>query len=135
MTKSDVLTDWNNFAWDSLVADKITPAAVQAAQPATSLTQNNAGDMLHTLASIYAEIGKVSEARAVLLKAMDADGMEQPTPDFWYVFERIAEQLGEFKTAEADYKKLEKPKDNFQLSTSTYILAQRRLKILSQQAK
>lgn len=132
---NSIASDWNNFAWDSLLADKVTPAAVQATQRAASLTQNNAEYILHTLASIYAETGKVSEARAVLLQAMDADGMEQPTPDFWYVFGRIAEQLGEFKTAETDYKKTEKPKDALQLPTSTYELAQRRLKILSQEAK
>jgi len=78
--------DWNNSAWNALLRGKITPEVLQAAQRASSLTQNNAAYTLHTLASIYAEVGKTAEARAVLLQAMDADGLSEPSSEYWYVF-------------------------------------------------
>jgi hypothetical protein len=61
---------------------------------------------------------------------MDDLNLYEPDDDYWYAFGRIAEQYGERETAIADYRKLEKPKEILALPTSSYRLAQTRLKVL-----
>jgi hypothetical protein len=61
---------------------------------------------------------------------MDDLNLDEPDDDYWYAFGRIAEQYGERETAIADYRKLEKPKQALALSTSSYRLAQMRLKAM-----
>ena len=51
--------------------------------------------ILHTLGRLYAEAGKTKEAYDVLIQAMDLQDLDEPNPDFWYAFGRIAEQYGE----------------------------------------
>jgi len=87
--------------------------------------------ILHTLACLYAEIGKTKEARDLLLRGMDELRLDEPNDDYWYVFGRIAEQYGEREIAIADYRKLEKPKQALAIPTSTYRLAQMRLKAMN----
>jgi len=48
----------------------------------------------------------------------------------WYVLGRIAEQYGERNIAIVDYHKLEKPKRVLAIPTSTWRLAQMRLKAM-----
>jgi len=48
----------------------------------------------------------------------------------WYVLGRIAEQYGEREIAIADYRKMEKPKEVLSIPTSTWRLAQIRLKAM-----
>jgi len=65
-----------------------------------------------------------------LLRSMDDLNLDQPDDDYWYAFGRIAEQYGERDIAIADYRKLSKPKQVLAVPTSSYWLAQQRLKAM-----
>lgn len=119
----------NSMAWFSLYTDKVTDADVASATRATQMDRDNPS-ILHTLACVYAETGKTKEAHDLLLRAMDDLNLDEPNDDYWYAFGRIAEKYGERDVAIADYRKLTRPKEDLAVSTSTYELAQRRLKAM-----
>ena len=79
---------------------------------------------------LYAEIGNTKDAHDVLLRAMDDWNLDEPNDEVWYVLGRIAEQYGEREIAIADYRKLKKPDEILAIPTSTYTLAQMRLKAM-----
>ena len=119
----------NSTAWFALFTGKVQDSDIMNAIKATQLAKDNP-HILHTLACLYAETGKTKEARELLLRAMDDLNLDEPNDDFWYAFGRIAEQYGEREIAIADYRKLEKPKFALEIPTSSYTLAQMRLKAL-----
>ena len=119
----------NEIAWFALFTGKVDDADIAAAIKATQLANDNP-HILHTLACLYAETGRTKEARDLLIRSMDDLNLDEPDDDYWYAFGRIAEQYGERETAIADYRKLEKPKELLALPTSSYKLAQTRLKVL-----
>ena len=118
--------DWNQMAWLTLFFARTDGPDVDAATKAAQLSQNDP-HILHTLGCLYAEIGKTKEAREVLIHAMDLQDLEEPNPDYWYAFGRIAEQYGEREIAAADYVKVSKPKQAFLIPMSAYRLAQDRI--------
>ena len=119
----------NSIAWFSLFTGKVRQSDIAAAIKATQMDRDDAA-ILHTLACLYAETGQTKDAHDLLLRGMDDLNLEQPDDDYWYAFGRIAEQYGENQVAIDDYRKLEKPRHVLALSTSGYLLAQRRLKTL-----
>jgi tetratricopeptide (TPR) repeat protein len=119
----------NEIAWFALFTGKVEDADIAAAIKSTQLASDNP-HILHTLASLYADTGKAKEARDLLLRSMDDLNLDQPDDDYWYAFGRIAEQYGEREIAIADYRKLQKPKQILAVPTSSYRLAQMRLKAL-----
>jgi tetratricopeptide (TPR) repeat protein/transglutaminase-like putative cysteine protease len=119
----------NNVAWDALFTGKVTQDDVQSAIRATEM-QKDAAFILHTLACLYAEVGDTKDAHDVLLRAMDDWNLDEPDDQVWYVLGRIAEQYGERDIAIADYRKLKKPEEILAVPTSTYRLAQMRLKAM-----
>jgi len=119
----------NSLAWDALFTGKVTADDVATGVKATQL-QKDAPDILHTLACLYAETGDTKDAHDVLLRAMDDWNLDEPNDDVWYVLGRIAEQYGERDIAIADYRKLQKPKEVLAIPTSTWRLAQMRLKAM-----
>jgi len=121
----------NLIAWYALFTGKVEDADIASATKSAQMAPNNPSD-LHTLACLYAESGKTKEARDLLLKAMDELNLEEPDDNYWYAFGRIAEQYGEREIAVADYHKLEKPKAPLAIPTSSYHLAQIRLKSLGE---
>jgi transglutaminase-like putative cysteine protease/Flp pilus assembly protein TadD len=120
----------NNIAWYALFTGKVQNADIATAIKSTQMAKDNPS-ILHTLACLYAEIGKTKEAHDLLLRGMDDMNLNEPNDAYWYAFGRIAEQYGEREIAIADYRKLEKPKRALEIPTSTYRLAQTRLKVLS----
>ncbi len=120
----------NSMAWFALYTGKVDQADVATATKASQMEQNSPA-ILHTLACVYAETGKTKEAHDLLLRAMDELNLDEPDDDYWYAFGRIAEQYGERDVAISDYRKLVKPKEEMLISTSTYQLAQNRLKAMS----
>ena len=120
---------FNEIAWFALFTGKVDDADIAAAIKATQLANDNP-HILHTLACLYAETGKTKEARDLLLRSMDDLNLDEPDDDYWYAFGRIAEEYGERETAIADYRKLQVPKEILAVPTSSYRLAQMRLKIL-----
>lgn len=119
----------NNETWYALFTGKVEQADIAKAIRATEM-QKDAPGILHTLACLYAEAGNTKDAYDVLLRAMDDWNLDEPNDEVWYVLGRIAEQYGERDIAIADYRKLEKPKEALMLATSTWKLAQIRLKAM-----
>ena len=119
----------NDIAWYSLFTGKVEDADIAASIKSTQLAKNDP-QILHTLACLYAEVGKTKEAHDLLLRGMDDLNLDEPNDDYWYAFGRIAEQYGEREIAIADYRKLEKPKQVLTIPASSYRLAQMRLKIM-----
>jgi len=119
----------NNETWYALFSGKVDQADIAKAIRATEM-QKDAPAILHTLACLYAEVGNTKDAREVLLRAMDDWNLDEPNDEVWYVLGRIAEQYGEREIAIADYRKLEKPKEPLGIPTSTWRLAQMRLKAM-----
>lgn len=119
----------NEMAWLALYTGHVDQKDIDAGIKATQLAKDNP-HILHTLACDYAEVGKTTEARNLLLRSMDDLNLDQPNDDYWYAFGRIAEQYGERGIAIADYRKLEKPKEALAIPTSSWELAQMRLKAL-----
>jgi tetratricopeptide (TPR) repeat protein/transglutaminase-like putative cysteine protease len=119
----------NNETWYALFTGKVEQADIAKAIRATEM-QKDAPGILHTLACLYAEVGNTKDAHDVLLRAMDDWNLDEPNDEVWYVLGRIAEQYGERDIAIADYRKLEKPKEVLTLPTSTWKLAQIRLKAM-----
>jgi tetratricopeptide (TPR) repeat protein len=120
--------DWNEYGWIALVAGDLTPEKVEAVRRGVGNT--NVAPILHTLASLAAEVGKGSEAREQVLGAMANWGFDEPDDACWYVFGRIAELYGVKDAAITYYSKLTAPKEVEDSNISTYALAQRRLKAL-----
>ena len=127
-------SDLNQIAWYSLFTGKATDSDVDAALKAAQLS-NNAWGILHTLGCLYAEVGKLKEAREVLVQAMDSANLDDPESSFWYAFGRVAEQAGERDLALADYARVTIPKNLLDLPGSSYQLAQIRLKALQKSDK
>ena len=119
----------NDISWYSLFDGKVSSEQIDNAIKATQMERNNA-HILHTLACLYEEAGKVKEARDLLLRSMDELGLDEPNDDYWYALGRIAELYGERDTARADYLKLKAPTEALQLPSSSYLLAQNRLKAM-----
>jgi tetratricopeptide (TPR) repeat protein len=120
----------NDYAWYALFTGKVEDDDIQKAIKSTQLAKDSPS-ILHTLACLYAEVGKTKEAHDLLLRGMDDLNLDEPNDVYWYAFGRIAEQYGEREIAITDYRKLEKPKEPLAIPTSTYRLAQMRLKALN----
>ena len=118
----------NALAWLSLFTGKITETDIQTAIHSEEM--NNSWYTLHTLGSLYAEVGRTKEARDVFLQAMDLANLDELDEAFSYGFGRIGEQCGERDLAIAYYEKVSKPKFAVDLPTSTYQLAQKRLHLV-----
>jgi len=126
-----VANDYNMYAWMSLFDGKVDSDVVKSAQQAVMLTRQSGFAELHTLACIYAYQGKSAEARDLLLKAMAIANLSEPNEPIWYGFGNIYEQYGINDSAIEAYKKVEKPEGRIG-PTSTYLLAQARLRALGE---
>jgi tetratricopeptide (TPR) repeat protein len=122
-------SDLNSYAWDALMLPgSMAQDSLDAAEHANQQTKNGNFAILHTLACLYAEAGKATQARELLLKAMDAAKMEEPESEVWFAYGKIAEQYGEVEAARTMYARVEKPESEY--PGSSYELAQKRLLVL-----
>jgi tetratricopeptide (TPR) repeat protein len=120
--------DFNNCAWNALFLDGPTEAALARGRRAVELSGRKNAPSLHTLATLYADAAHYAEAREVILEAVAAREVEEePEPDDWYVFGRIAEGYGLDAAARAAYARVEESRD----PDATWVLAQRRIKGLA----
>jgi transglutaminase-like putative cysteine protease/tetratricopeptide (TPR) repeat protein len=127
-------SDLNSFAWYALfLPGPIEQEAIDEGQRANELTKSSNFSILHTLACVSAQAGKTSEARDLLLKAMDALHLEEPNSVVWLGFALIAERYGVVDAAERMYGRVEKPKIEY--PDGSYTLAQRRLTSLRNVAR
>src|SRR5208282_5117916 len=87
------MRDFNNYTWSALFVGKVTEEDVSILQRAIANKADSSYAEVHTLACLYAEIGKTKEARELLLRAMDSGGFDEPNEPIWYGFGRIAEDM------------------------------------------
>lgn len=118
--------DYNQHAWTSIFARADLDQALEEARQAAGQEPESYA-ILNTLAVLYAEQGKSSEAREALLQSIEQHEDDILGPD-WYVVGRIAENYGITDAAIEAYQKVEKPKEH--AGGSTWELAQNRLKEL-----
>lgn len=123
--------DYNALAWLDLMAGKATQATLELANKGVLLGDVEASGLIHTTAAVEAELGKETEARGAILQRMKINGSQEPDDDDWYVFGRIAEQYGLTTDAAVYYRKLEKPSNELMIPSSSYGLAQRRLRAMN----
>ncbi|HET9226283.1 MAG TPA: hypothetical protein VFR31_06430, partial [Thermoanaerobaculia bacterium] len=128
-------TGFNNLAWLALFRNKAGDQAVELAQRAAMLDEYGSPFSLHTLASLYAEMGKTAEAYRVILQALEASGPGGPDADDWYVFGRLAEHYGLPDAARSYYARVAPPEPGRLSYISTWRLAQQRLAVLGPEAK
>jgi tetratricopeptide (TPR) repeat protein/transglutaminase-like putative cysteine protease len=122
--------DLNLYAWYALfLPGPIATETLDTAHRASDLSKNGNFSILHTLACVYAQAGKTSQAREYLLKAMDAGHMEEPDSAIWLGFALIAEQYGILDAAGTMYRRVEKTK--FEVPGSNYSVAQQHLALLA----
>ena len=108
-----------------MVSAPVDQDAIDVGVRANDLTKNDNFAILHTLACVYAQAGKISQAREVLLKAMETLHVEEPNSEIWFGFASIAEQYGSFDAADAMYRRVEKPQ--FDYPGTSYVISQQRL--------
>jgi len=123
------MRDFNNYTWNALFVGKVTEEDVSILQRAIANKSDSSYAEVHTLACLYAEIGKTKEARELLLRAMDSGGLDEPNEPIWYGFGRIAEDYGLPAVALSLYQRVGKTPDA-DFPTSTYKLARMREKLL-----
>jgi tetratricopeptide (TPR) repeat protein len=122
-------SDLNQYAWFALAMPlPIAQETIDMGIRANDLSKNGSFAILHTLGCVYAQAGKTTEARELLLKAMNAQHMEEPNSEIWFGFGLIAEQYGVVDAAENMFARIEKPKTNY--PATTYELAQEHLTTL-----
>jgi tetratricopeptide (TPR) repeat protein len=126
-----VAEDFNSLAWNALFREGAMDRAIEDSRRAVDLSKQANAASLHTLATLYAEVGKTVESRELILKSLDVAGRDEPRAHDWYVLGRIAEQYGETASAVAAYRKVARPENEIEMSESTYLLASRRLKGLN----
>jgi tetratricopeptide (TPR) repeat protein len=121
-------SELNNVAWGALFVPSDLKAVLPIAQAACEPQSTAPSNMLHTLATIQAELGDYGNARAQLNLSMSRRGGNDIQDHEWYTWGRIAEGLGYRDEARAAYQRVEKPE--YISDVATYELAQRRLKAL-----
>jgi tetratricopeptide (TPR) repeat protein len=127
-------SDYNGFAWMGLFDNHLTEAELKAAQQSNMMSKNGSFADLHTLACVYAAMGKTTEARKVLAQAISAGNLPEPNSAVWYALGLIYEQYGAMDAAIAAYGKVQAHEfdDHAYIDpSSTYLLAQGRLKALT----
>jgi hypothetical protein len=94
--------DMNSLAWAALCAGRLTAESIETAQNAVKMGKVQKFGPLQTLAAVYAEIDKTTEAHETMLRGMEVGSQLEPDSESWYVFGRIAEQYGLNEVTVAD---------------------------------
>jgi hypothetical protein len=124
-------SDYNQYAWTSLLTQPVSERAVEAARMAYDETQGRSLAINHTLACVYAASGKPREARDLLLKGMELVGIAKPDDQAWYGFGLVAEAYGDAESARDYYAHVQKPTKGVIQASSVYALSQARLAALT----
>ena len=124
-------SEFNEYAWISLLQSTVPERAVEIARQAFDETQGRESAIAHTLACVYAATGKPREARDLLLKNAARGGNSDELDDAtWFGFGMIAEAYGDSLSARDYYTHVRKPKKGLIQSSSVYAMAQQRIKAL-----
>ena len=117
----------NRMAWAAVVSGHVNQQVLDDALTAVKRTNEENAACLQTLAAVYAELGKTSEALENLRRAVELRGERTEAAD-WYVLGCIAEHYGLGEVAAELYRKV--PAKHSFGAGDVYDLAQRRLKKL-----
>ena len=120
----DQVAQWNNLAWAAVVSGKVNQNALDDALSAVKATKQENANCLHTLATLYAELGKTPEALENLRRAVELRG-ERIEGEDWYVLGRIAEDYGLDEVAAGLYRKVPA---RHAAANDLHVLAEGRLK-------
>jgi len=126
--------DYNEMAWDYLFVEKTGTKGLEIGLKASQARQNDTS-ILHTIACLFVENNQLKEAKDTLVKSMDLLGQDAPDDNYRYLQGVIAEKCGLTDLAVALYQSLPKPEQTYLLESSTYTLAQKKLKDLQQGIK
>jgi tetratricopeptide (TPR) repeat protein len=120
---------YNQRAWYGLFLPTLdVRAVIAAAETAVRLDQYRSYSSLDTLAVAYAEAGRLADARDTWLRQLKAAERFRPQGIDWYVYGRIAEQIGLLDIARDAYRRVTEPRDDLGLTVMD--LVRRRLKVL-----
>ena len=97
--------EWNSAAWAAVASGNVNQQGLDDALSAVKRTKQENAAFLRTLAAVYAELGKTSEALENLRRAVEVGG-ERPEDADWYVLGRIAERYGLDEIAAELYRKV-----------------------------
>lgn len=122
-------TTLNTQAWEGIFVG-VTDRDAELAARAVQMSKGRELGVLHTLATVYAELGRLGEAHQTLQTLLAKREKGRPVSVDHYVIGRIAEQLGLIDAARAAYSRVDEPDHN--LPSTTYRLAQQRLAKLPQ---
>jgi len=123
---------FNAAAWTALFLRPVGMREILWARRAVELSQRRSYEDLHTLASLYAETGRLAEARDTLREAMDVAHEAMPSSSDYYVLGRIAEGCGLKDIAFTYYKRVRRLSKDAG-PTTTYLLARHRIAKLGRQ--
>lgn len=124
---------FNNAAWYSLVEGRADEQSLGWAKEAAQRSRYRDRAILHTLASIYAELARPEEAYRILLQGMEVEDGKPESAD-WYVLGRLAELYGLPDAARRYYQRVEGGEERLP-ATSVWSLAQRRLRGLPRETQ
>jgi tetratricopeptide (TPR) repeat protein len=128
--------DLNQLAWLALVRGRPDEQAVEDAQRAAALSGYRDAAILHTLAALYAELGRPAEAYRIIVQSIEArpaigpSQAAEPEDADWYVFGHLAESYGLPDVARRLYARVRPGKPEEADPLSTFRLAQARLAAL-----
>ena len=81
----------NDIAWYSLFKDQVSPDAISYAQKA--LNNSNDKNFLHTAACVMADAGRLTEAKNLFIKYLDASENDENDSCVWLVYGRMAQRI------------------------------------------
>lgn len=119
---------YNNLAWLSLFTGGATDADIDLALRAVNGADAGQTAALHTLATLYADMGRVKEAHSTLEKVLAARSGGRIDPVDWLVIGRIAEHCGLPEDAKRAYARVTGRADNHD---SAAAVAKRRVAALA----
>lgn len=123
----------NSYAWQALRAGAVDAVAVKAAENASGQRQRRDFASSHTLACVYADQGRVADARRVLLQMLEEHPQIDPTDgEIWLIRGLVAESLGESGAATRSYRQIEKPESS--TADSVYAIAETRIARLEERS-
>ena len=117
---------YNKIAWTMLFLKEYPDEMLTFATKANTLTKFSSDKILHTLATVYAELNKSDDARQILLRSLETRYKQEVKEYDMYVLARIAQNYELYSIAKELYKKIKKPKE-FK-ADSIYNLTIKRLK-------
>ena len=115
----------NQAAWSALFAGVDLDLAVRDAEAVNKESGLRKSSYLHTLAALYAHVGRPADALNVLARSVDMRASGELRAYDWYVVGRVQEEYGLLDAARRSYAKVTKADPPEQLDT--YELAQARL--------